>query len=41
MKMLDKIIEADFNIYQENIKVSTFEKIGISVGVWAKYSLVY
>ncbi len=41
MKMLDKIIEADFNIYQKNIRVSTFEKIGISIGVWAKYSLVY
>ncbi len=40
-KLLDKIIEADYNIYQKNIKVSTFEKIGISVGVWAKYSLVY
>ncbi len=40
-KMLDKIVEADYDIYQKNIKVSTFEKIGISVGVWAKYSLVY
>ena len=41
IKLLDKIIEADYNIYQNNIKVSNFEKIGISVGVWAKYSLVY
>ena len=40
-KLLDKIIEADYDIYQKNIRVSTFEKIGISVGVWAKYSLVY
>jgi|SRR5690554_4025852 len=40
-RLLKKIIEADYNIYKKNIRVSTFEKAGISLGVWAKYSLVY
>jgi len=40
-KMLGKIVDADYDVYNNNIKVSTFQKVGISVGVWAKYSLVY
>lgn len=40
-KMLEKIIDAKYNIYSKNIKVSKIEKVGISVGVWAKYNLVY
>jgi phytoene synthase len=40
-KLLEKIIDAEYNVYQKNIKVSNLEKVGISVGVWAKYSLVY
>ena len=40
-RMLEKIVDADYNIYQKDIKVRSFEKIGISLGVWAKYSLVY
>ncbi len=40
-KMLGKIVDADYDIYNNDIKVSTFHKVGISVGVWAKYSLVY
>jgi phytoene synthase len=40
-KLLDKIIEADYDVYQKNIKVTKLEKVGISLGVWAKYSLVY
>ena len=40
-KMLEKIIQADYNVYNKNIKVSKIEKVGISLGVWAKYSLVY
>ena len=40
-KMLSKIVDADYDVYSNNIKVSTFQKVGISVGVWAKYSLVY
>jgi phytoene synthase len=40
-KMLEKIIDADYDVYNKNIKVSTFEKVGIALGVWAKYNLVY
>lgn len=40
-KMLEKIIEEKYNIYSKNIKVSKIEKVGISIGVWAKYNLVY
>lgn len=40
-RMLNKIIGADYDVFRRNIKVSAFEKAGISLGVWAKYSLVY
>jgi 15-cis-phytoene synthase len=40
-KLLEKIIGAGYNVFDNNIKVTKLEKIGISVGVWAKYSLVY
>jgi phytoene synthase len=40
-KLLNKISDADFDVYNNNIRVSNFEKIGISLGVWAKYNLVY
>jgi phytoene synthase len=40
-KMLEKIIDAKYDVYNKNIKVSKFEKVGISLGVWAKYNLVY
>jgi phytoene synthase len=40
-RLLEKIIEAEYNIYRKNIRVSSFEKVGISLGVWAKYRLVY
>ncbi len=40
-KLLEKIIDAEYDVYNSNIKVSKFEKVGIAVGVWAKYSLVY
>ncbi len=40
-KILEKIIEAKYDVYAKNIKVSKIEKVGIAVGVWAKYSLVY
>lgn len=40
-KMLGKIIEADYDIYSKNIKVGKIEKVGIAIGVWAKYNLVY
>ena len=40
-KLLKKISDAKYDIYNNNIRVSNFEKIGISIGVWAKYNLVY
>jgi phytoene synthase len=40
-RLLEKIEEKNYNVYAEKIKVSKFEKVGISIGVWAKYSLVY
>jgi len=40
-KMLEKIIAVNYDVYKNNIKVSKFEKAGIAIGVWAKYSLVY
>jgi phytoene synthase len=40
-KLLEKIINADYNIFQKNIKVNKIEKAGIAIGVWAKYNLVY
>jgi phytoene synthase len=40
-RLLEKIVEAEYNIYKKNIRVNGFEKVGISVGVWAKYQLVY
>jgi 15-cis-phytoene synthase len=40
-RMLEKIVEKDYDVYRKDIKVSSFEKVGISLGVWAKYSLVY
>jgi len=40
-RMLDKIVSADYNVYEKNISVSFFEKLGLSIGAWVKYSLVY
>lgn len=40
-RLLEKIIEADYNIYKKIIRVNSVEKVGISLGVWAKYRLVY
>jgi phytoene synthase len=40
-RLLEKIVEANYNVYNKNIKVNSFEKVGISLGVWAKYRLVY
>jgi phytoene synthase len=40
-KLLKKLKSENFNVFSEKIKVSKFEKIWISLGVWAKYSLVY
>lgn len=40
-KLLEKIVDHEYDVYSKKIKVPTIEKIGISLGVWAKYSLVY
>jgi len=40
-RMLNKIVDADYNVYQNKIRISTFKKVGISLGVWAKYRIVY
>lgn len=40
-KLLQKIEARNYNVYDEKIRVSSLEKVGISLGVWAKYSLVY
>ena len=40
-RMLNKIVDADYDVYNNKIQISTFKKVGISLGVWAKYRLVY
>ena len=40
-RMLQKIVDVDYDIYGNKIRVSKFKKVGISLGVWAKYRLVY
>ncbi len=38
---LERIIQKKYDVFSNYIKVSKFEKVGISLGVWAKYNLVY
>jgi len=40
-RMLNKIVDAEYDVYNNKIKISTAKKVGISLGVWAKYRLVY
>jgi len=40
-KLLQKIEAADYDVLNQKIRVNKFEKAGIALGVWAKYSLVY
>lgn len=40
-KLLRKLEEKEFDIYSKSINVSTFEKLFIALGVYAKYNLVY
>jgi len=40
-RTLERIIQAKYDVFNNNIKISKFEKVGISLGVWAKYNLVY
>lgn len=40
-KMLEKIIAADYDVFNNEIKIPKIEKVGIALGVWVKYNLVY
>ena len=40
-RMLKKIVDVDYDVYHNKIRISTAKKVGISLGVWAKYRLVY
>ena len=40
-RILDKIVNADYDVYNNDCRASRLEKIWISLGVWAKYRLVY
>ncbi len=40
-KLLRKLEGKDYDVYSQDINVNKFEKGFISLGVWAKYSLVY
>lgn len=40
-KLLNKIESADYNVFDNNIKIGKMEKAAIALGVWAKYRLVY
>jgi phytoene synthase len=40
-KLLIKLEEENFDVFSKKIKVGKLEKAAISLGVWAKYSLVY
>ncbi len=40
-KLLKRLEEKKFDVFNNDINVTKFEKVGISLGVWAKYRLVY
>ncbi|MFC2084387.1 presqualene diphosphate synthase HpnD [Bacteroidota bacterium] len=40
-KLLSRIESKEYDVFSQNINLSSFEKIAITLGVWAKYSLVY
>jgi 15-cis-phytoene synthase len=40
-RLLDKIVEAEYDVYNNEVKASKMEKIWISLCVWVKYNLVY
>jgi phytoene synthase len=40
-KLLKKIVNKNYDVFNNRIRVNNFEKAAISIGVWAKYSLVY
>ena len=40
-KLLTKIETENFDVFSKKIRVGNFDKLYISLGVWAKYNLVY
>jgi phytoene synthase len=40
-RLLQKIERTDYDVLNNHIKINKVEKAAISIGVWAKYSLVY
>ena len=40
-KLLTKLEDENYDVFNKKIKVGNLEKVTISLGVWAKYSLVY
>jgi phytoene synthase len=40
-RLLKRIIQSKYDVFNKQIHVTKFEKVGISLGVWAKYNLVY
>lgn len=40
-RILDRIIQSNYDVYNAKIKLSKLEKVGISLGVYVKYNLVY
>ncbi|MDP2301212.1 MAG: presqualene diphosphate synthase HpnD [Ignavibacteria bacterium] len=40
-RILERIIQAKYDVFNKDISISKIEKVGISLGVWAKYNLVY
>jgi phytoene synthase len=39
-RMLERIIQAKYDVYNKNISISKIEKVGISLGVWLKYQFI-
>jgi 15-cis-phytoene synthase len=39
-KLLNKITDSKFNIFENNFKVTKLEKLTISLGTWAKYKMI-
>jgi phytoene synthase len=40
-KLLTKLEAKNFNVFENKIKVSKFDKVYLALGVWIKYKLVY
>lgn len=40
-RLLKKLEAEKFDVFNKKIRINTLEKTAISIGVWAKYSLVY